>query len=76
MSRLNTPIPESITSTAANLSVYDPAAENSIERIGSWALAEWEKHPDKSAYAPDDFGAESLSPFDAIVVEDAGEPPF
>lgn len=111
---LNTPIPESITNTAANLSIYAPDAESSIERIGSWALAEWEKRPDKSAYVPDDFGAESLSPlsvftetiperiyrtrgvamncarsiqnnlyaprsinpFEAIVAEDAGEPPF
>lgn len=111
---LNTPIPESITNTAANLSIYAPDAESSIERIGSWALAEWEKHPDKSDYVPDDFGSESLSPFsvftetipqriyrtrgvamncarsiqnnlctprsinpfEAIVVEDAGEPPF
>lgn len=60
---LNTPIPESITNTAANLSIYAPDAESSIERIGSWALAEWEKHPDKSDYVPDDFGSESLSPF-------------
>lgn len=111
---LNTPIPESITNTAANLSIYDPDAESSIDHIGSWALAEWEKNPDKSDYAPDDFGSGSLAPFniftetiperiyrtrgvamncarsiqnnlytprsinpfEAIVVEDAGEPPF
>jgi hypothetical protein len=60
---LNTPIPEDITNTVANLSIYSPDAESSIERISSWALAEWEKHPDKSAYVPDDFGSESLNPF-------------
>jgi hypothetical protein len=114
MSQLNTPIPEAITNTAASLSIYDPDAESSIERISSWALAEWEKHPDKSDYVPDDFGSESLNPFsiftettpericsardtaiwcariiqdelytprslnpfEAIVVEDATEPPF
>lgn len=111
---LNAPIPEAINNTAANLSIYAPDTESSIERIGSWALAEWEKHPGKSDYVPDDFGSESLSPFsvftetipqricrtrdvamncarsiqnrlytprslnpsDAIVVEDATEPPF
>lgn len=111
---LNAPIPEAINNTAANLSIYSPDAESSIERISSWALAEWEKHPDKSAYAPDDFGSDSLAPFniftetiperiyrtrgvamncarsiqnnlyvprsrnpfDALSVEDAGEPPF
>lgn len=111
---LNTSIPEAITNAAAGLSIYSPDAESGIERISAWALAEWEKHPDKSAYAPDDFGSESLSPFsvftetiperiyrtrgvamncarsiqnnlytprslnpfNAIVVEDAGEAPF
>lgn len=60
---LNAPIPEAINNTAANLSIYSPDAESSIERTSSWALAEWEKHPDKSAYAPDDFGSDSLAPF-------------
>ena len=102
------------TTNTTNLSIYSPDAESSIDYISSWALAEWEKHPDKSAYAPDDFGSESLSPFsvftetiperiyrtrgvamncarsiqnnlyaprsrnpfDALSVEDAGEPPF
>lgn len=111
---LNTSIPENVTNTVTNLSIYSPDAESSIERISSWALAEWEKHPDKSDYVPDDFGSESLNPFsiftettpericsardtaiwcariiqdelytprslnpfEAIVVEDATEPPF
>lgn len=60
---LNTSIPENVTDTVTNLSIYSPDAESSIDYISSWALAEWEKHPDKSAYAPDDFGSESLSPF-------------
>lgn len=111
---LKTPTPENITNTAGNLSIYNPGIESGINIISSWALAEWEKHPDKSDYVPDDFGSESLSPFsvftetipqricrtrdvamncarsiqnrlytprslnpsDAIVVEDATEPPF